>query len=137
MKNRLLSLAIGALLIGGVGFLAMTTDEYIEMNAMTGAIRTKTRYAYVFNTAWKVSPNWVEESATRQGISTDDGWSYLSVISRRPLSTINACERAPASHLLRKEPDAYNLKTRAEIDSFAREFVRADESKRREMVLAP
>ena len=138
MNRSLTTLTLGILLIGVVGYLARTTDEFIEVNAMTGSIRTKMRYAYVFNTPWKVHPTWVEESAARQGVSTEGGWQYLSVVSERLLSTLHECGRAPASYPLSKiGPDFLNLKTTDEIDHFVHDFVFADESKRKEMLAAP
>ena len=138
MKKILPRIAISIFLVGSVIYLAMSTDEYIEINAMTGATRTKMRYAYVSNTTWKVSTSWPAESATRQGISTDDGWHFLSVISKRPLSKTHACGHAPASFLLSlAQPEALNLHTTDEIDSFVRDFVRADESQRRKMIIIP
>jgi hypothetical protein len=138
MKRNVLALVIGILTIGGVSFLARSTDERTEVNAMTGAVRTKMRYAYVFNTAWKVRPTWVEESAARQGISTDGGWQYLSVVSTRLLYTLNECGRAPVSYPMQVvDPEELNLKTAEEIDRFARDFIAADESKRARMILMP
>lgn len=138
MKRIVPALVIGTLFIAGVVYLARSTDERIEVNAMTGAVRTKMRYAYVFNTAWKVRPTWIAESAARQGISTDDGWQYLSVVSERIFSTTHACGRAPVSYPVRVlDPEELNLRTADEIDRFARDFIAADESKRARMILIP
>jgi hypothetical protein len=138
MKKIVPALVIGLLLVGGVVYLARCSDERIEVNAMTGAHRTKIRYAYVFDTAWKVRPTWIDESAARQGISTDNGWQYLSVVSERLFSTTHACGRAPVSYPVRVlVPEELNLKTTDEIDRFGRDFIAADESKRARMILIP
>ena len=138
MKRIAPALVIGILFVGGVLYLARTTDERIEVNAMAGAVRTKMRYAYVFDTAWKVRPTWVDESTARQGISTDSGWQYLAVTSKRLFSTLNECGRAPVSYpVYGIYPEELNLKTADEIDRFAREFVAGDESKRAQMISMP
>ena len=138
MKRIVPALLGGILFVGAVAYLARSTDEHIEVNAMTGAVRTKMRHAYVFNSPWKVRPTWIAESAARQGISTDDGWQYLSVVSERMFSTTHACGRAPVSYPVRAiDPEALNLKTTAEIDRFARDFIAADEAKRALMISMP
>lgn len=134
MKKKLPGILIGLLL---AGFLATSSDEYIEVNRMTGSYRSRMRYAYLFNTQWKTHPTWMEESAARQGISTSAGWGYLSVVSKDLLSTTHACGKAPASYLLpRSGPDALELKTNEEIDTFVRDFIHADEEKRKQMLSA-
>ena len=131
-------LVIGILFVGGVSYLARSTDKRIEVNAMTGAVRTKMRYAYVFNSPWKVRPTWIAESAARQGISTDDGWQYLSALSERLFYTLNECGRAPVSYPVNAiDPEVLNLTTTDEIDRFTREFVVADEATRAQMISMP
>jgi uncharacterized protein YqjF (DUF2071 family) len=138
MKRIFFTLVIGFSLTGGIAFLARSTDQRIEVNAMTGAVRTKMRFAYVFNTAWHVDPTWIAESATRQGISTDDGWQYLSVVSERLFYTSRACGRTPAVYPVRAiDPEFLNLRTTNEIDRFARDFVLSDETKRAPMISIP
>lgn len=138
MKRIVPVLSIGLVLIGGVAFFALSTDECIEVNAMTGAVRTKTQYAHVFNTEWKVSPTWIGESAVRQDISTANGWQYLSVVSKRLFYTAHACGRAPASYPVRAiDPEALNLATIEEIDRFSRDFIVANEAKRAQMISTP
>ena len=138
MKRNVLALVIGLLAIGGVAFLARSTDQRIEVNAVTGAVRTEMRYAYVFNTAWKVRSTWVEESAARQGILTDGGWQYLSVVSNRLFYTLNECGRAPVSYPLQSvDPEELNLKTTDEIDRFSRDFIIADEAQKAQMISTP
>ena len=138
MKKMVPALVIGILFLGGVVYLARCSDQNIEVNAMTGAYRTKMLYAYVFDTAWKVRPTWIDESAARQGISTDDGWQYLSVVSKRLFSTTHACGRAPVSYPVRVlDLEEFGLRTTDEIDRFARDFIAADESKRARMIAIP
>ncbi|MES2477151.1 MAG: hypothetical protein V4640_15305 [Verrucomicrobiota bacterium] len=138
MKRIVPALLIGLVLIGGVAFFALSTDERIEVNAMTGAVRTKTRYAYVFNSEWKVRSTWIGESAVRQGISTANGWQYLSVVSKRLFYMAHASGRAPASYPVRAiDPEALNLTNSEEIDRFTRDFITADEAKRKQMLSIP
>jgi hypothetical protein len=138
LKKIFPALVFGILFVGSLGYLAMSTDECIEVNAMTGAVRTKTRYACVFSTPWKVRPTWITKSAERQGIPTEDGWRYLSVVSVRLFSRCHACGRAPASYPLQVvDPADLGLTTNAEMDRFARDFVMADESKRKQMLTMP
>ena len=138
MKKIVPALVIGLLFASGVVYLARCSDEYIEVNAMTGAYRTKMRYAYVFDTAWRVRPTWIDESAARQGISTDDGWRYLSVVSERLLSTTHACGRAPVSYPVRiLDLEEFDLRATDQMDQFARDFIAADESKRARMIALP
>ncbi len=60
----------------------------------------------------------------RQEIQTEDGWRYLSVISRTVFSTTHACGRAPVSYPLNViHPESLKLTTEAEIDHFARDFI--------------
>lgn len=138
MKRIVPRLVSVVLFVGALAYLVRSTDERIEVNAMTGAVRTKVRHAYLFNSPWKVRPTWIAESAARQGISTDDGWQYLSVVSERMFSTTHASGRAPVSYPVRAiDPEALNLKTTAEIDLFARDFVAADEANRALMISIP
>lgn len=138
MKSIVPALVIGILFVGGVVYLARSTDERVEVNAMTGAVRTKMRYAYVFNTTWKVRPTWIAESAERQGISTEQGWRYLSVVSKRLFHTSHACGRAPVAYPVRAiDPEVLDLTTINEIDRFSRDFIVADESKRAQMIAMP
>lgn len=134
MRKNLKAILIGLPIAGLAVFLATTSDEYIEVNRMTGSHRSRMRYAYLFNTQWKTHPTWMEESAARQGISTSDGWGYLSVVSKDLLTITHACGKAPASYLLPRGPDALDLKTNEEIDTFTREFIHADEAKRKQML---
>lgn len=138
MKRFVPALVMGIVFVAGVVYLARSTDERTEVNAMTGAVRSRMRYAYVFSTSWKVRPTWVSESAARQGISTEDGWQYLSFVSERIFTTSHACGRAPVSYPLRGlDPEDLNLRTTDEIDRFARDFIAADESKRARMIQIP
>ena len=138
MKRLIPKISLALLLVAGIGYLALYTDKYTEVNAMTGAIRTRMRYACIFNTAWKIRPTWISESAARQVIPTEDGWRYLSVVSKTVFSTTHACGRAPASYPLNAiHPESLNLTTEAEIDHFARDFIMADEAKRRQMISLP
>lgn len=128
---------LSILLVGSIGYLAGVTDEYVEVNTITGASRTKMRYAYVFSTPWDVRSNWVAESALRQGISTEAGWRQISRLSMRLIIRERACATGPAhaSDSLRAiKPDDLNLTTSDEIDHFVREFIFADEAKRKEMI---
>lgn len=136
MNRKARTILIGVLLTMFTGFLATTSDEYIEVNRMTGSHRSRMRYAYLFNTQWKTHPTWMEESAARLRISTSDGWGYLSVVSKDLLTITHACGKAPASYLLPRGPDALDLKTNEEIDNFTREFIHADEEKRKQMLSA-
>lgn len=129
-----LNLVVGLVVAGAILFLTSSSDEYIEVNAMTGAIRSRTRHSFVFNTEWKVRPTWASESAERQKIPTVDGWRRLSTVSHRMDCTINACSRAPASYCLGESPDALNLITPEAIDRFVRDFVSADEPTRKLMI---
>ena len=138
MKRIIPALLIGILFAGGVVYLAQSTDKRIEVNAKTGAVRTKMRYAYVFNSPWKVRPTWLAESSARQGISTDDGWQYLSAVSKRLFYTLNECGLAPVSYPVNAiDPGDLNLTTTDEIDRFTREFILADEAKRAQMISMP
>jgi len=137
MKKAIPIVAFATLLVGSVGYLARTTDEYFEVNAMTGAVRTRTRYAYVFNTPWKVRSTWIADSAARQGIPTEKGWRKLEVVSKR-LSTTSTYTSAPVSYqVIGIGPKVLNLTATDEIDHFVHDFVFADESKRREMLSVP
>ena len=118
--------------------LARSSDERIEANAMTGERRTKMRYAYLFNTDWKVNSTWIAESAERQGISTDGGWQTLSVVSKRLFSTNITCGCAPVSFPAGAiDPRYMGLVTTDEIDRFAREFIEANEERRAQMISMP
>ncbi len=138
MKKIAITLLASVLIMGGLAYLALSSDERIEANAMTGAYRTKMRYAYLFNTDWNVRTTWVDESAARQGISTDGGWQYLSVVSKRPVFTSHACGRAPVAYPVRAiHPEDLGLTNTEEIDRFTREFIAASEERRSQMISVP
>ena len=125
-------------MVGAVAFLAATTEKRIEVNAMTGAIRTKIKYAFVFDTPWKTRTTWLAESAARQGISTGSAWQYLSTVSESPLHKSFADKSAPASYpLIAISPELLNLATEDDIDRFVREFVSGDEARRSQLIFIP
>jgi hypothetical protein len=113
-------------------FFILVNDTYYEINAATGATRTKHRYGFLITTNWKVTPTWMSESAERQGIDIRDSWQLVSRHSFRVVSEVNACGRAPKSFLINLvDPSAMS---KEEADRFVREFVKADEQEREAMI---
>ena len=136
--KRLLSLVLSIFLIGCIAWVATATDEYIQVNSMTGATRTQTRYAYTINSGWTVKSNWIAESANRQKLNTDAGWRNLTVISTRLGSISHGCSRAPVSYFLGGiPPEALELEAPTAMDRFVRDFVAADEPTRQKMLRPP
>jgi len=135
MKRILVGLLVSVFLIGVGWYLPNCTERRTEVNAMTGEFRTREQRAYMFNTEWKVTPTWLGDSADRQGISTNDGWQNLSTLSETPIFGSRGSSRAPASYSLRAIPaELLDLTSPTEIDQFAREFIGADEAKRKQMI---
>lgn len=134
MKTALsiLTLILAALLVAWVAFLSTETTE---INAMTGAKRTKVRRALVFETPWTEKSTWVAASAERQGISTAAGWQSLGKISDSLIWGSRGCAKAPAAYDLGSfNPQILGLESVVEIDHFVRNFVAASESKRKIML---
>ncbi|MEO5912709.1 MAG: hypothetical protein ABIS50_00635 [Luteolibacter sp.] len=120
---------------GVIAWVASSTDEIIQINSMTGASRTKTCRAFLFDTPWIVNENWVAESARRQGIRTGGSWRNLTVISTRGPFGSRGCSRAPASYILGGAgPDAFELESPAQMDQFVRDFTAADEPGRKKIL---
>jgi hypothetical protein len=137
MKLSLRKIAV--VLIAGlcVAWLATVSDEYFEVNAMTGSTRSRVRYAFVFTKPWTYWTTRAEESARRQGIATDAGWQYLSTRSERLFYRQWACGRAPAAYLIRPiSPDDIPGDSADRFDRFVAEFAAADEKVRKGMVNA-
>lgn len=126
---------LGVMVVFLVLFIASSSDGYIEVNQMTGASRSKTRHAFISVSDWKVRPTWLSESAEKQKMPTDAGWKKLSTIHYRMFVTERGCNRSPASYFVGGiSPDVLGLNTPEEIDRFARDFVSADEAKRKLML---
>lgn len=133
-KKRLRILAV-FVLIGGIACLASVSEEFSEVNSMTGAYRKKERRGYILTEPWHTRTTWIVESAERQGISTESGWQYLGKITYTLIVRQRACGRAPASYSLSvATPEDLGLDSQAKIDAFTREFVSADEVRRKEML---
>lgn len=128
-------IGIGVLVLVLVGFLGVTRDTYIEVNAMTGAIRTSKRFVFVYQTPWVVRGNWLAESAARQGMATDGGWKRISTVADRLGYTSIGCSRAPVSYRVgTASPEGFDLETKEEIDAFVRKFAAAGETERWRML---
>jgi hypothetical protein len=138
MKRFIILVVIAILTLIGIGYVATWNDIYSEVNTMTGAIRTKKKYANFIESDWKVRDTWISDSATRQDIQTESGWQYLSGVSNRLFFTYRGSGRSPVSYQVNAiNPEYLELDSTESIDQFVREFVATDEEGRRQMLLEP
>ena len=113
--------------------MLLTQPERVtEINAATGALRTRHIFAGVLKGAWKESPTWVSKRAEQLGLATDHQWQHLGSRSHVGPIVTRGCARAPASYQLRGFPD--DDIPEDQRNAFVRRFVEAPE-KEREAIL--
>lgn len=114
--------------------LGIATDKetWSEMNHATGAMRTRSTRALVFDKPWVETSTWVSERAAQLGIDTDSEWQILSYRREYLGIVTRGCGRTPASFQLRFT-DESEL-SQEEQDAFVRNFVKADDPARKTMI---
>lgn len=120
---------IAFVLLAGI---ATNQESWTEINAATGATRTRTTKALVFAKPWVERSTWVSERAAQLGINTDSDWQLLGHHKLTWGIATRGCGIAPASFYLSTQNEAEP--PQEEQDSFIRSFVKADEGTRKRMI---
>jgi hypothetical protein len=117
-----------ALLVG----ITTNQESWTEINAATGATRTRTTKALLFAKPWVERSTWVSEQAAQLGINTNSDWQLLGHHKQTWGIATRGCGTAPASFHLRSS-DQTVLST-GEQEAFVRSFVKADEETRERLI---
>lgn len=111
-----------------IAILSTRFDTVSEMNAATGAMRTRSGSAWLPKGPWKETPTWASERAQRLGIDTRHEWQFLGSRHRFMGLVSRACGDAPASHRLQYVTE--EEMTDEQRDTIVRRFTAATEEER-------
>jgi hypothetical protein len=114
-----------------IALLSTRVDTVSEINAATGAIRTRSGFAFLPMGPWKETPTWASERAQRLGIDTSHAWQYLGSRHRFMGLLSRACGDTPASHVLKYLEEEI---PEDQHDAFVRQFAAATEVERDAMI---
>jgi hypothetical protein len=124
-------IAIAAIAVAILSYCPLK-ETWTEVNAATGAMRTRNAYFFVFEQPWEGRPTWVSIRAAELGVNTDAEWQQITHHTDRLMLLSHGCSRAPEAYFI-SLCDESQL-TPEQRDRFVIAFTKASEPARKEMI---